>query len=115
MVTSPYLQPLVIQQNQIKQTIVVRGSIEDSIFNFIPNAVEIKPLSLSIRQQQLLKINAKVNYGNETGMNIWTAKYSDTYILNNQFYGPVHGGKNEGKKRKRPFKTGNFVERVVYV
>ena len=91
------------------------SNIEDSIFNFIPNAVQIKPLSLSIRQQQLLKINAKVNYGNETGMNIWTAKYSDTYILNNQFYGPVHGGKNEGKKRKRPFKTGNFVERVVYV
>ena len=63
----------------------------------------------------LKKVNAKYNFGNETGMNLWTPKYSETYVIGNKYYGPVHGGNNEGKVRKRPFKSGNFVNRVIYL
>ena len=86
--------------------------LSESYFTFLKNVVEVKPLELSIRQQQILKINADVNYGNETGMNLWTTKYSETYILNNKTYGPIHGSNRE---RKRPFKSGNFVEGVKYL
>ena len=61
-------------------------SLEESYFSFLKNVVDIKSLGLDIRQQQMLKINADVNFGNETGMNLWTAKYSKTYILNNKTY-----------------------------
>ena len=86
--------------------------LSESYFSFLKYVVEVKPLELSIRQQQILKINADVNYGNETGMNLWTTKYSETYILNNKTYGPIHGSNRE---RKRPFKSGNFVEGVKYL
>tara|TARA_Y100000593_G_scaffold93479_1_gene188461 strand:- start:2213 stop:3124 length:912 start_codon:yes stop_codon:yes gene_type:complete len=86
--------------------------LEESYFSFLKNVVDIKSLGLDIRQQQMLKINADVNFGNETGMNLWTAKYSKTYILNNKTYGPIHGS---DKPRKRPFKSGNFIEGVTYL
>ena len=86
--------------------------LSESHFNFLKNVIEVKPLDLTIRQQQILKINAIVNYGNETGMNLWTAKYSKTYILNNKTYGPIHGSSRE---RKKPFKSGNFVKGVTYL
>ena len=85
-----------------------------SPLNFL-DVIEIKELGLSIRKQQYLKVNAKYNFGNETGMNLWTPKYSKTYVISNKYYGPVHGGKNEGKVRKRPFKSGNFVNEVNYL
>jgi len=88
--------------------------LDNSMLNFL-DAVEVRNLNLNIRQQQMLKVNAKYNFGNETGMNLWTPKYSDTYVLGNKYYGPVHGGKNEGKIRKRPFKTGNFINGVTYL
>lgn len=87
-------------------------SLDKSYFSFLKNVIEVKSLDLNIRQQQMLKINADVNYGNETGMNLWTAKYSKTYILNNKTYGPIHGSNRE---RKRPFKSGNFVEGIKYL
>ena len=86
--------------------------IEESHFSFLKNVIEVKLLDLTIRQQQMLKIEADVNYGNETGMNLWTAKHSKTYILNNKTYGPIHGSNRE---RKRPFKSGNFVEGITYL
>ena len=86
--------------------------LKESHFSFLKNVVDIKSLGLDIRQQQMLKISADVNYGNETGMNLWTAKYSKTYILNNKTYGPIHGS---DKIRKRPFKSGNFIEGVTYL
>lgn len=89
-------------------------SLDKSPLNFL-DAVEIKELGLSIREQQYLKVNAKYNFGNETGMNLWTPKYSETYVIGNKYYGPVHGGNNEGKVRKRPFKSGNFVNGVNYL
>ena len=46
---------------------------------------------------------------------IWTPKYSKTYVIGNKSYGPVHGGKNEGKLRRRPFKSGNFINKVEYL
>ena len=85
-----------------------------SPLNFL-DAIEVKELGLSIREQQYLKVNAKYNFGNETGMNLWTPKYSKTYVIGNKYYGPLHGGKNEGKIRKRPFKSGNFVDKVNYL
>ena len=88
--------------------------LDKSPLNFL-DAIEIKELGLNIRKQQYLKVNAKYNFGNETGMNLWTPKYSETYVLGNKYYGPVHGGKNEGKVRKRPFKSGNFVNGVNYL
>jgi hypothetical protein len=89
--------------------------LSESYFSFLKNVIEVKPLNLTIRQQQMLKINADVNYGNETGMNLWTAKYSKTFILGNQKYGPIHSKESIGKTRKRPFKSGNFVDKVVYL
>ena len=88
--------------------------LKDSMLNFL-DVVEIKEINLDIRQQQILKVNAKYNFGNETGMNLWTPKYSETYVLGNKYYGPIHGGNNEGKVRKRPFKSGNFVNRIIYL
>jgi len=90
---------------------------EVSLFNSLglDNVIEIKPLNLTIRQQQLLKVKAKVNFGNETGMSLWTAKYSKNYVLSHTNYTAIHGKENEGKPRKRPFKTGNFVENIVYL
>ena len=85
-----------------------------SPLNFL-DAIEIKELGLSIRKQQYLKVNAKYNFGNETGMNLWTPKYSQTYVLGNKYYGPLHGGNKEGTLRKRPFKSGNFVNEVNYL
>ena len=87
-------------------------SLNKSHFDFLRNVIEVKPLDLTIRKQQMLKIEADVNYGNETGMNLWTAKHSKTYILNNKTYGPIHGSNRE---RKRPFKSGNFVEGITYL
>ena len=89
--------------------------IEDTDLNFIKKYISIKPMNLNIRQQMYLKCQAIVNVGNETGMALWGAKYSDTYVLGNKVYGPNHGGKNEGKLRKRPFKRGNFVNKVNYL
>ena len=89
--------------------------IEDTDLNFIKKYISIKPMNLNIRQQMYLKCQAIVNVGNETGMALWGAKYSDTYVLGNKVYGPNHGGKNEGKPRKRPFKSGNFVNKVNYL
>ena len=89
--------------------------IEDTDLNFIKKYISIKPMNLNIRQQMYLKCQAIVNVGNETGMALWGAKYSDTYVLGNKVYGPNHGGKNEGKLRKRPFKSGNFVNKVNYL
>jgi hypothetical protein len=89
--------------------------LSESYFSFLKNVIEVKPLNLTIRQQQMLKINADVNYGNETGMNLWTAKYSKTFILGNQKYGPIHSKESIGKTRKRPFKSGNFVEGITYL
>ena len=48
-------------------------------------------------------------------MNLWTPKYSQTYVLGNKYYGPLHGGNKEGTLRKRPFKSGNFVNEVNYL
>ena len=88
--------------------------LDKSPLNFL-DAIEIKNLGLSIREQQYLKVNAKYNFGNETGMNLWTPKYSETYVLGNKYYGPLHGGSKEGTLRKRPFKSGNFVNEVNYL
>ena len=89
--------------------------IEDTDLNFIKKYISIKPMNLNIRQQMYLICQAIVNVGNETGMALWGAKYSDTYVLGNKVYGPNHGGENEGKLRKRPFKSGNFVNKVNYL
>ena len=90
-------------------------SVKESCFDFLNNVVEVKPLKLTIRQQQVLKMKASVNYGNETGMNLWTAKYSKTYILGNTHYGPLHFGNWKNKVRKRPFKSGNYVNKIIYL
>jgi hypothetical protein len=89
--------------------------IEDTDLNFIKKYIPVKPMNLNIRQQMYLKCQAIVNVGNETGMALWGAKYSNTYVLGNKIYGPNHGGKNEGKPRKRPFKSGNFVNKINYL
>ena len=93
------------------------NNFKKSFFNFIEETkvIEIKNLNLNIREQQLLKTKSFVNIGNETGMNLWTSKYSQCYVLQNLRYGSFHGGKNQGKLRKRPFKTGNFVPNINYV
>ena len=72
-------------------------------------------MGLTIRQQQMLKTKALVNLGNESGMNLWTARYSDTYILGNQYYGKIHGERLEGKRRERPYKSGNYITGCTYV
>tara|TARA_Y100000593_G_C4283742_1_gene324194 strand:- start:614 stop:1543 length:930 start_codon:yes stop_codon:yes gene_type:complete len=91
--------------------------LQKSLFKFLEkdNVVEVKPLNLTIRQQQLLKSKAEVNFGNETGMSLWTSKYSKSYVLGHKTYTAVHGNKTKDKKRKRPFKTGNFVDGIHYL
>ena len=89
--------------------------IKDTVLNFLENVVEIKPMQLSIRQQMYLKSKAQINIGNETGMNLWSSRYSKTYILGNRKYGANHGGINEGKIRKDPFSSGNFLKNIIYV
>jgi hypothetical protein len=88
--------------------------LKDTKLNFL-NAIEIKNLDFSIREQQTLKINADYNFGNETGMNLWTSKYSPTSVVSHKYYGKIHGVKNEGKLRKNPFSSGNFVEGIKYL
>jgi hypothetical protein len=90
---------------------------EVSLFNSLglDNVIEIKPLNLTLRQQQLLKVKAEVNFGNETGMSLWTAKYSKSYVLGHTKYTAIHGKEYEGKTRKNPFSSGNFIKEVVYL
>ena len=89
--------------------------IEETDLNFVKNSIAVKPMNLNIRQQMYLRCKAKVNVGNETGMTLWGAKYSDTYVLGNKFFGPVHGAELNGKPRKDPFKSGNFVNKINYL
>ena len=84
-------------------------------FNFLKDPILVKEMNISIRQQQMLKTRAIVNLGNESGMNLWTARYSTSYILNNKYFGPIHGAQLDGKKRERPFKSGNYVTGCVYL
>ena len=62
-----------------------------------------------------LRCKAEGNVGNESGMTLWCSKYSDTYVLGNKNYGPLHGKHLDGTPRKDPFKSGNFVERINYM
>ena len=89
--------------------------IEETDLNFVKNSIAVKPMNLNIRQQMYLRCKAKVNVGNETGMTLWCAKYSDTYVLGNKFFGPVHGVELNGKPRKDPFKSGNFINKINYL
>ena len=89
--------------------------IEETNLSFIKNTINIKPKGLSLRQQMYLRCNAKVNVGNESGTTLWCSKYSDTYVLGNKNYGPLHGKHLDGTPRKDPFKSGNFVERINYM
>lgn len=89
--------------------------ISETNFNFLTNVIELKPFNLSIRNQMYLKCNALVNIGNETGMNLWSSRYSETYILSHKYYGKIHGGTNQGKIRKDPFSSGNFVKNIAYL
>ena len=89
--------------------------IEETDLNFVKDSIAVKPMNLNIRQQMYLRCKAKVNVGNETGMTLWCAKYSDTYVLGNKFYGPVHGAELNGKPRKDPFKSGNFINKINYL
>ena len=89
--------------------------IEETNLSFIKNVINIKPKRLSLRQQMYLRYNARVNVGNESGTTLWCSKYSDTYVLGNKNYGPLHGKHLDGKPRKDPFKSGNFVERINYM
>ena len=89
--------------------------IEETNLNFVKNYTSVKELNLNIRQQMYLRTNALVNVGNESGMTLWCAKYSDTHVLGNKTYGPLHGANLNGKPRKDPFKTGNFVDGINYM
>ena len=56
----------------------------------LKNVVSIKELGLNIRQQMYIRHKALVNIGNETGMTLWNAKYTETYVLGNQTFGAIH-------------------------
>lgn len=89
--------------------------IEETNLNFVKNYTSVKELNLNIREQMYLRTNALVNVGNESGMTLWCAKYSDTYALSHKFYGLIHGPNLNGTPRKDPFKTGNFVDKITYL
>lgn len=89
--------------------------IQETALNFLKNVIEVKPMQLSIREQMYLKSKAIVNVGNETGMNLWSSRFSKTYILSHTRYGKIHGGINEGKIRKDPFSSGNFIKNIIYI
>ena len=56
-----------------------------------------------------------VNIGNETGTNLWSAKYSTSYILGHKKYGKIHGARLENTTRKNTYKSGNFVRKINYI
>ena len=87
--------------------------ISDTEFNFLSNTVNVKELDLSVRQQMYLKCKAKLNVGNETGLNEWSSKYSPSYLLANEYYGPISN--KPGKPRKDPWSSGNFVRTSKYM
>jgi|TARA_R110001592_G_scaffold11644_1_gene57007 hypothetical protein len=90
-------------------------SIEKTDLNFLQNTIAVKEMNLTIRQQMYLKCKAKVNVGNETGMALWSSRYSPSYALGHKFYVKIHGPESEGKPRKNPFQTGNFVKTTNYL
>ena len=89
--------------------------IEETDLNFLQNTIPIKDMNLTIRQQMYLKCKAKLNVGNETGMILWASKYSPSYALGHKFYSKIHGPESDGKPRKNPFQTGNFVKTINYL
>tara|TARA_Y100000310_G_scaffold231004_1_gene233527 strand:+ start:723 stop:1655 length:933 start_codon:yes stop_codon:yes gene_type:complete len=93
------------------------SEFENSVYKNmgLKNIIELKSLGLSVRQQQYLKTKAEVNFGNETGMSLWTSKYSKSYVLGHTTYTAIHGEGLVGKKRERPFNSGNFVREIEYV
>lgn len=91
------------------------NKIEDTNLNFLKNVIDVKSMNLTIRQQMYLKANAELNIGNETGLNLWSTRYSKTVVLGNKYYGLNHGGVNQGKPRKDPFSSGNFIRNVIYI
>ena len=48
-------------------------------------------------------------------MSLWTSKYSKSYVLGHTKYTAIHGKEYEGKTRKNPFSSGNFIKGVVYL
>ncbi len=89
--------------------------IENTILSFLNNVIDVKSMNLTIREQMYLKSKASINIGNETGMNLWSTRFSPTYILSHTHYGKIHGGVNQGKLRKDPFSSGNFIKNVNYI
>jgi hypothetical protein len=57
--------------------------IEDTNFNFINKALNLK--NINIRIQLYIKSKAKVNIGNQCGMNHMVVRYSDVYEIQRQF------------------------------
>ena len=84
-------------------------------FTFLNDVINVKELKLPLRMQMYLKTKAKVNIGNESGTNLWQAKYSESYILSHKKYGKIHGEHLAGKIRKDPYKSGNFVRQINYI
>lgn len=90
-------------------------SLDSIPINFLKNIVEVKKLQLPLRMQMYLKTKAEVNIGNESGTNLWCAKYSKSYVLSHKRYGKIHGEHLANKPRKDPFKSGNFVRQINYI
>lgn len=89
--------------------------LEDTGLSFLKNVINVKNLKLNLRQQMFLKTKADVNIGNETGTNLWSSKYSPSYILGHKRYGKIHGALLENTVRKNPYKSGNFVRKINYI
>ena len=89
--------------------------LSETSFSFLENVVSVKELELPLRMQMYLKTKAKVNIGNESGTNLWQAKYSESYILSHNKYGKIHGDHLAGKVRKDPYKSGNYVKNIKYI
>jgi len=89
--------------------------LETTDLSFLKNVINIKDLKLNLRQQMFLKTRAKINIGNETGTNLWSSKYSLSYILGHKRYGKIHGALLENTVRKNPYKSGNFVRKINYI
>ena len=89
--------------------------LKDTDLSFLENVIDVKSLKLSLRQQMFLKTKAMVNIGNETGTNLWSAKYSTSYILGHKKYGKIHGARLENTTRKNTYKSGNFVRKINYI
>jgi len=75
----------VLKQNPIKYFYYSSKPIEETSFNFI-NGIDFMELKIPIRIQFYIKSKAKLNIGNQCGINDIITRYSKVYTVPRSLY-----------------------------